>query len=148
MKENKAEGKESEDEGVFFGFGDDGAMDAKAQAVFESIISPTPQNSVALPVAGVSVLRIGIEQVGQVKVANGLGHRRRPNPVHIGLAGAVGQLGGRSEIHVGNGVGAARDSVTHGGHIGGGVRDGDVVVGVGCAQFDGLAEPRSQRLEV
>ena len=134
-------------------------MDADAQALILPIIGPTPQNCVARPIAGVSVIRIGSEKVGQVKVANGLVHRRRSNPVHIGLAGAEVQLAARSRANI-IPVGVADIPEKHPegaaalagegdrGHIGGGGGDGDVVEGVGGAQFDGVAEPCAQRLEV
>ena len=72
MEDDEAEGKEGEDEGVFLGFGDDGAMDANAQALIRLIRRKSAKNRVARPVAGVSVLRPLSERVGQDKVANGL----------------------------------------------------------------------------
>ena len=76
-------------------------MDADAQALIFLMCGPTPQHSVPRPIAGVSVLWSGSEEVGQVKVSNRLvRHDRRPNPVHIRLAYAVGQLAARSRPDV------------------------------------------------
>ena len=136
-------------------------MDANAQALIFLICGKTPQHRIARPIAVISVIRIGIERGGQDKVANGLvGHYRRSNPVHIGLPRAEVQLAARSrpdvvpagvldivQKHSGDGSAAAASEGDRR-RIGGAAEDGDVVDGVGGAQFDGLAEPRSQRLEV
>ncbi len=143
VEEDKTEGKQAEDKGVFFWFGDDGAVHPNAQAVILGIVGPTSQHSVAGAVAGVGVLR---GKRGQVKVANGLGHGRRPNPVDIGLPRAVVQVaaahsrpdvvptgaGDIVEKHIGDGAAAAAGE-GEGGDVSSGGGDGDVVEGVGGA---------------
>ncbi len=92
MKEDKAQSKEGEDESVFFRLRDGRAMHPNAQVV---CLRPRPRakNRVARPIAVVSVLWSGSEEVGQVKVSNRLvRHYRRPNPVDGYRAAAVVQL--------------------------------------------------------
>ena len=94
MEENEAQSKQAEDESVFFRFGDGRAMHANAQVV---CLRPRPRAKnrprSGRPVAVISVLRIGSEEVGQVKVSNRLvRHYRRPNPVNGYRAAAIVQL--------------------------------------------------------
>ena len=159
---DEAEGKEGEDEGVFLWLRDGRAMDADAQALIFLMCGPTLQHSVPRPIAGVSVLWSGSEEVGQVKVSNRLvGHYRRPNPVHIRLARAVLKVTATHsrpdviptgvldivQMHSGDGA-AAHPGEGQRRHIGGAAGNGDVVEGVGGSQLDGLPQTRAQRLQV
>ena len=131
-------------------------MHSNAQALILRMRRPTAKSRIARPVAVVTA------RSRNMKMPYRLSHRPRPNPIHIRLPRAVVQIAAashsRSDLipvavvdiiqkHIGDGVGAAPGEGERG-HIGGGAGDGDVIVGVGGAQLDGLAEPRSQRLQV
>ena len=102
MKEDKAQRKQAEDKGVFFWLRDGRAMHSNAQVV---CLRPRPRAKnpprSGRPVAVVSVLWSGSEEVGQVKVGNRLvRHYRRSNPSDSYRAAAVGQLAGHSRPDV------------------------------------------------
>ena len=71
---HEARGKQSKHKRVFLWFGDDGAIHPNAQAVILRMIRPTPQNSVARPVAVETARR------RNVKVANRLVYHSGANP--------------------------------------------------------------------
>ena len=111
---HEGESKEGEEEGVFFWFGDDGAMDANAQAIISA--RKTAKYSLRI-VRAVAVVSVSRGKSGQGKVANGLVHRRRSNPGGGSRRAVVVQLAGHprpdvvpagvgdiAEMHVGNGV--------------------------------------------
>ena len=153
---DEGQSKEAKHKGVFFWLRDDRAIHPNAQAVICRMIGPTLQNPVPRPIADVCARR------RNVKMGNRLvRHYPRPNPVHIRLARAVlkvtathsradvipTRVGDISQMHSGDGA-AAHPGEGQRRHIGGAAGNGDVVVRVRGAQFDGLPQTRAQRLQV
>ncbi len=157
MKENKTQRKQSEDKRVFLWLRDGRVIHPNAQTLIFIMIRPTPQNPIDRPIANETARR------RNVKMSNRLvGHYPRSSPVHIRRPSAVVEVPTAAyarayviptrivdilQMHSGDGE-AAVGGVADRGNISGCAGDGDVVVRVGCSQFDALPQTSSQRLEV
>ena len=147
MKEDEAQSEEAKDEGIFLRFGDDGAMDANAQAFISLPRMVTPKNCPRIERA-VAVVSLLSGKNGHVKVANRPVHRSGARPGDGHPAGAVDEVaaaanprpnvvptgvGDIPQKHVGESAAVGGGVVGEGerGRVGGVAGDGDVVVGVG-----------------